>query len=817
MGLRGHVGSMALEEVLAFLGQNGLEGVLHVTSGEEAALKLYVQEGRVFLPYSGRKGTYSLGKILRHTGVLSREAMEKYMGAAARARKAELLQTEQVSPEQMEEARKKQTAEEIHDLFLWGDAHFEFLPGMMPARVAQDLTAGRGLLMEITGLLMEVARRTDERRRIRAHVPSSRVILRAVAEHEAAIVAALQALGIDATRAPFDGAARLEDLLVQWGIPHHAALASVGMMVEEGKLALLPADEALARAREHLAAGALAECGRFLGHWLDVAHQGLAPGLEADLVAAPAFDGGPEVTLSMRLPGRRASTLVRGLLGRGVKFSAVLRAPGKEMHLAALPGEVTVQGSPIKMGDVLLALGAVTPGQVEEASRVGEAGTVLPIEDRVTTAQKEQAQRELVAQSIVDVDLWPAVELELRNKHQLPPTSARVHPITVALPPQAREELARALAEWAAIVERVPGEDAVLVCDGGAADRPDKPPSKDPAARFFKRFTLLRSVGELRRQAKAGRLEFLKFVARGLEKGYLRLPNKLELRVELLRVLRKGNDLQAARLARALIALGHPDSLVGIDGLPPIKTGVPEGGNPALEGDLEGIGLAAVLQALRDHGRTGTLVVTAKKREEKLYFHRGEVFILRFEDPEAEAFAEFFLGEEGQEQVEALVEKQGTGGGRVDERSLDPAEVREIKATFLDILFWEGARFGFFQDELPDEFFQPGENVSEIALETDRFLLDAIRALTEWDMIRRVVPTGRAVFKFPDLARKMDAIREAGHPEVLTLLDGRQTFDDVVRISGERRLVVGRLMRELVEQGTVVMVTDGAAPAPAAT
>ncbi len=219
-----------------------------------------------------------------------------------------------------------------------------------------------------------------------------------------------------------------------------------------------------------------------------------------------------------------------------------------------------------------------------------------------------------------------------------------------------------------------------------------------------------------------------------------------------------------------------------------------------------------MLQALRDNGRTGTLVVTAARREEKLYFHRGEVFILRFSDPEAEAFAEFFLGDEGAEQVEQLVEQEGRGG-RVSERQLDPAEVREVKATFLDILFWEGARFAFNQDELPDEFFSPDEKVTEIALETDRFLLDAIRALTEWDQIRRVVPSGRAVFRFPDLEAKMSAIRDRGHTEVLTLVDGRQTFDDLLRISGERRLVLGRLVRDLVEGGSLVLVTDGVAPA----
>src|SRR4051812_21445657 len=121
---------MGLEEVLSFLSQNALEGVLTVQSGDEATLRLYFQEGRVFFPFSARRGTYSLGKILRHTGVLSRESLETYM-AEARKKKAALLSSA-TDAVKVEEAQRLQSTEEIHDLFLWGNAHFEFMPGPMP-------------------------------------------------------------------------------------------------------------------------------------------------------------------------------------------------------------------------------------------------------------------------------------------------------------------------------------------------------------------------------------------------------------------------------------------------------------------------------------------------------------------------------------------------------------------------------------------------------------------------------------------------------------------------------------------------------------
>lgn len=798
MGLRGHVASMALEEVLSFLGANALDGTLAVTSGEEASLRLHFHEGRVFFPFSSRKGTYSLGKLLRHTGVLSRESLETYLGAARRE-KAALLSNAADGP-QVEEARRRQTTEEIHDLFLWGDAHFEFLPGPMPPRVAQDYEAARGLILDIQGLLMEVAHRADERRRIRAVLPSSRVVLRTAPGREAEVVKALAAERIDVQASPFDGEARVDDLLVRWGVPHHDALRAIGLLVEAGKVIVLPPIEARAKAAVKIGTGELAAAGRYLGHVLEVAPDEPGPALELDLIAAPAFASGPEAAVSLRLPGRRAFALVRALLEKGDPFTFVLRASMRELRLGALPGEVSVVGAEVELEDVLVGQSALSPRALAEARAAAESSArPVDLSALVTPEALEEARRELVAHALVEAAMWGASDVELRNRHQPRPGAH-----TVALTPEGRAKLVASLGRWAKTLERVPGEDAILVA--GARLTRGSGAGDDPAARFFGRFTLAKSLAEVRRDARAKRLDFLGFAARGVERGYLRSPTLDELvaAVEAARGLK--NDVAVARLVRAAAAQGLAAALAKEVG-PTSVVARADAPQPGIEGDLEGIGLAAVLQALRDNRRTGTLVVKAGAREEKLYFHRGDAFILRIEDKDAAAFAEFFLGEEGAEHVEELA--QNNVRGRVDESALDAAEVREIKAAFLDVLFWEGANFAFFLDELPDAFFAPTEGVSEIALETDRFLLDAIRALTEWDQIRRVIPTGRTLFRFVDASKKLATIREKGSAEILMLVDGRKTFDDLVRISGERRLIVGRLFKALVDEGLLEEAGQG--------
>jgi len=226
----------------------------------------------------------------------------------------------------------------------------------------------------------------------------------------------------------------------------------------------------------------------------------------------------------------------------------------------------------------------------------------------------------------------------------------------------------------------------------------------------------------------------------------------------------------------------------------------PPVGRESLRGDLDGIGLAAVLQALRTHRRTGTLTVAAGDRQEHLYFERGDVFVLHEDD--GEEFARFLLGDSGAHHISEIgeVAREAT----IDESDLDSGELRAVRDGFLDILFWRGAEFSFKEGALPEAFREPGDGATRIALESDRFLLEAIHRLNEWDLIRRTTGGHDAVFAFVDADWKLAAIAEQGHaPEVATLIDGRLSFEDLVRTSGQGHLAVGRTLLRLIEDGYI--------------
>lgn len=762
---------MGLEEVVHFLAESQLEGTLEVRRGEAASLRLYFRpDGSLFFPWSARRGTYSLGKILRHTGLLSREALEKYLEEVRRRRKAELLQAE-TDQAALEEARRRQSTEELQDLFLWRDVRFEFRPEPLPPRVEQDLAAGRGLRLDPKGLLFEVARRADERRRIRQAIPSSRAVLRGRPGAEERVIAALRAIGVDADRSPLQGEDSLDELLERWGVPHHAALTTVTGLVETGEVHLLPLEAARERARQHLAAGDLRAAGRLLGHLVELERRGpggTRPGLEQELVRAPAFRDGPEVTCRVRLGGARAYLLARTLLAGDAPFTLELHESGRAVRLGGQPGEVALSGD--------LEGGASPQGADADALARRLAGELCRI------------------------GWWADVDAELRNRGDLRPLAPRAASTSGApvlsfpLPDLgARARLAERLDRWAEVLADLPAEEVVLLPG-------DKSCEGEPAARFFLRFGLGQSAGELRRQAKVDRLEFAAFVSRGLRRGYLRRPTPYELETELAAARAEGNEPRVGRLLRAAAALGLSQEVPGATqagGPAPLLD--PE---PVLEGDLDGVGLAAILQALRDQRRTGTLFVRAHGREERLLFHRGDAFLLReTHDPEAAEFAAFLLGEEGSDELSALAELAPGAHGEPS-----AAEQRALQDGVLDLLFWEGASFAFHQDDLPEGLFGRRDGAQRVALDTRAFLLEAIQAMTEWDRHRQAIPSRAAVLRWKDGAKSAALRAHPGQEQLLLPVDGRRSFDELLRVSGAGVLEAARVLAPLVQAGQLEVV-----------
>jgi len=790
VALAGDVASVGLEEVFAFLTANDLRGVLTVEGTSAAAFRLYFEDGRIFVPASDREGMRALSKVLEPDGVVARawkgilSELRKRSDRLRRASVAEL------------ETRRRRYTEEIHALFLWDEARFEFRPGALPPGVEADRRAGRGAFLEPQAILMEVARRSDERQRIRRAIPSGRVILTMTPGAEERVAAGLEDVDVDLAGAPIDGTRPLDALLHRWLAPQYEVLARIAGLVEAGDLAPLAPRRARHRFRGCLEADDLRGAAQVLEHLSEI--EATPPGqvldLEPALVNSKAFRTGKDVACRLRLDGHRVFALVRELLDAATPFALVLEAGRARKRVSLLPGVLTVSAdAPTgRVPPLEHYLARITKRPVEELEALrAEHGTLL---GQLSTPALEQGVLEKLVDELAELVFWDRASAELANRGA---RSEAPDALVLSLQAGGHAKLRAGLVRWSSIFAAVPGEDAVFVAGPGCERR-------DPASKFFARFGPLRNVGELRRRSGAGPLHFTRLVHQGLENGYLLRPSRRVLAAWIADVRGRSDHVLAYRLLRAAVAFGHEsafavllDEYRGRDLLP--------SGEPALAGELDGIGgLPAVLQSLREHRHTGTLAVKAARRgEERVFFQGGELYLLDRQGDEDAEFLELVLGQEGAGEALARAEE-------VAEDELDPALVRRLKDRFLEVLFWEEASFAFHANDLPVDFFDPSPRVTKIALHTHEFLLEAVQIMGEWDRIRRVLPHDRSVLRFAATGRKARALEEHQEcAEALMLIDGRLSFEDLVRRAGERRLAIGRVIAALVEAGELEVASNG--------
>ena len=229
------------------------------------------------------------------------------------------------------------------------------------------------------------------------------------------------------------------------------------------------------------------------------------------------------------------------------------------------------------------------------------------------------------------------------------------------------------------------------------------------------------------------------------------------------------------------------------------------GGQPAsFQGDLAGIGLAGVLESLQATRRSGTLEVGDDKLSIDLVFQQGKTFVMRREAGDGTAsFAREFLDVE---HGTARWNLQDEPTGCVHENELAEDMREAVREPLFALLVHDEAKFRFVDEELPDDFEEPEEGTARIELHTDRFLLEAIQRLTEWDTVRRLVGH-RDVVRFLDRKLRASLIAEADADtrELLTLIDGQRSFGELLERASLGRLEAGRLVRAWIEDEVLVV------------
>jgi len=167
MSVSGSLATMQLGDLLQWCGANLKTGTLLLKRGP-VEKQLFFKDGRLFSSVSSSPRE-TLGQFLIRSGHITEEDLFKALIEQDRSNQPLgriLVASELLSEEVLEDILRVKTEESIYDSFLWKDGDFTFEEGKLPEQIPVSLP------LDLTGVILEGARRTDEWERIHEVFPT---------------------------------------------------------------------------------------------------------------------------------------------------------------------------------------------------------------------------------------------------------------------------------------------------------------------------------------------------------------------------------------------------------------------------------------------------------------------------------------------------------------------------------------------------------------------------------------------------------------------------------------------------------------------
>jgi CheY-like chemotaxis protein len=176
--LRGELDLIGIDTLFQALAARQAEGFLDVRrDGQRIVIAVSPAGIRVV---SGVHKTRPLGEILLRAGKITQPQLDEMLAEQRTAALplGEIVIRRGFLPRSViESALRKQVAEEIHELFSWTGAEFEFQPATEGTKHPDEGPRSTIVLGgNVMGIMLEAARRTDELTQIRALIPDDQLV-----------------------------------------------------------------------------------------------------------------------------------------------------------------------------------------------------------------------------------------------------------------------------------------------------------------------------------------------------------------------------------------------------------------------------------------------------------------------------------------------------------------------------------------------------------------------------------------------------------------------------------------------------------------
>ncbi|HEY0372646.1 MAG TPA: DUF4388 domain-containing protein [Thermoanaerobaculia bacterium] len=229
----------------------------------------------------------------------------------------------------------------------------------------------------------------------------------------------------------------------------------------------------------------------------------------------------------------------------------------------------------------------------------------------------------------------------------------------------------------------------------------------------------------------------------------------------------------------------------------------------ALSGNLRTMLPGDLLQWLSLGQKTGTLVVSNKRVEKKIFFRNGRVISSASNDPR-EYLGQFLMSHgyitepelkkamEVQQQSRILLGKILVMIDVITEPDLVRFMRLKAEEEIYDIFLWNDGDFYFVDDELPQ--------MEMISLQVDvtGIIMEGTRRVDEWARIREIVPNEAVI---PQLIKEVDYtdLEEVEEP-IVRAIDGKRPIAELVLESRSSAFTVSSTVSALVRHGFAKLI-----------
>lgn len=237
-----------------------------------------------------------------------------------------------------------------------------------------------------------------------------------------------------------------------------------------------------------------------------------------------------------------------------------------------------------------------------------------------------------------------------------------------------------------------------------------------------------------------------------------------------------------------------------------------------VSGNLKTMLPGDLLQWLSLGQKTGTLLVSNKNVEKKIFFKSGRVISSASNDPR-EYLGQFLMshGYLNEEELRKAMEVQQQSGillgkilvviGLISEDDLMRLMRMKAEEEIYDVFLWSEGDFRFLDDELPQMEMVP------LRIDVTGIIMEGTRRVDEWPRLREVIPDDSVV---PAIVKPLPGDLDLNDAEqrVVEAIDGRRTIADIVLESRSSSFLVCSTIHQLIHSGSIEIVR--VAPAVAA-